>query len=76
VTAFSNEIHDCPMILATLEVMESEVGQLPPSKTTAEQDGNNRAVAFAFERREIATKRGLHLPITNFQVGYRASLHP
>src|SRR5262249_40211139 len=53
VTAFSNQIHDCPMILTTLKVIESEVGQLPPSKTTAEQDGNNRAVALAFERFSI-----------------------
>ena len=49
-TAFSNEVHDGPMILATLKVIESEISQLPPSKTTTEQDGNNRAVALAFER--------------------------
>ena len=35
-TAFANEVHDGPTILATLKVVESEVGQLPSSKTTAE----------------------------------------
>src|SRR5262245_27478396 len=49
VTAFSNEVHDCPMIFTTLKVVESEVGQLPPSKTTAEQNSNIRAVSLAFE---------------------------
>ena len=48
-TAFSNEVYDCPMILTTLKVIKSEVGQLPSSKTTAEQDGDNRAVSLAFE---------------------------
>ena len=38
------------MFLATLQVVESEIGQLPSSKTTAEQDGNDRAVSLAFER--------------------------
>src|SRR5262249_39415006 len=50
VTPFSDEVHDCPMIFTTLKVIESEVGQLPPSKTTTEQDGNNRGVSLAFER--------------------------
>jgi len=49
-TAFSNEVYDCPVILTTLKVIESEVGQLSSSKTTAEQNGNNRAVSFTFER--------------------------
>src|SRR5437899_12544481 len=42
VTALSNEVHDGPMILTALKVIESEIGQFPPSKTTAEQDGDNR----------------------------------
>ena len=49
-TAFSNEVHDGPMILATLQVVESQISQLPPSKTTTEQDSNNRTVSLAFER--------------------------
>jgi hypothetical protein len=50
VTAFSNQIHDGPMILAALKVVESQVGQLSPSKPTAQQDRNNRTVALTFER--------------------------
>jgi hypothetical protein len=34
VTGFSNEVHDGPMVLASLKVIESEIGQFAPSKTT------------------------------------------
>src|SRR5262245_23355253 len=53
VTAFSNQIHDGPMILATLKVVESQVSQLSPSKPTAQQDSNNCTVALTFERFSI-----------------------
>jgi len=53
VTAYSNQIHNGPMILATLKVVESQVGQLSPSKPTAKQDRNNRTVALPSERFSI-----------------------
>src|SRR5262245_60871758 len=45
------------MIFTTLKVVESEVSQRPPSKTAAEQDGNNRAVSLAFERFSVHNAR-------------------
>jgi hypothetical protein len=50
VTAFSDEIDDRPTILPPLEMVEIEVGQFTSSETATEQDGNDRSVAFAFER--------------------------
>jgi hypothetical protein len=37
----------------TFKVIETEVGQFSSSETTAEQDGNDRTVPLAFERRRV-----------------------
>jgi hypothetical protein len=42
VATFSNKIYDRPTIIPTLKVIETEVGEFSPSKTTPKKDGNNR----------------------------------
>jgi hypothetical protein len=53
VASFSDKIHDGPTFLTTLKVVETEVSQFSSSNTTAQQDSNNRAVPFAFERLHV-----------------------
>src|SRR6059036_237405 len=50
VAAFSDEIYDRPTILTPLKVVETEISKFTSSKTAAEQNGNDRSVAFALER--------------------------
>jgi hypothetical protein len=35
VTAFSNEVNNCPVLFATLEVVDREVGKFPTAKPAA-----------------------------------------
>jgi hypothetical protein len=55
VANFSNKIYDRPTIVPTLKVIETEVGEFSPSKTTPKKDGNNRTVSLAFKRLGIGT---------------------
>src|SRR5213594_550269 len=40
--------------LTTLQVIETEIGQFPSSKTTTQQHGDDRPVSLALERRRPA----------------------
>src|SRR5262249_27898296 len=48
VATFSDKIHDGPTILASLKMVETEIGQFSPSETTAEQDSNDCTVSLTF----------------------------
>ena len=68
-STLSDEIDDRPPVLSPLKVIETEVGQLSPSKTATEQNGNDRPVTLAFERFDI---RGLP-QVPSFLCGQQVS---
>src|SRR5579863_6074876 len=49
VASLADEIDDCPAVLTTLEMVESEVGKLSTSETATEQNSNNRPVTLTLE---------------------------
>jgi hypothetical protein len=48
--AFSNQIHDGPVVFATLEEIKGQFRELPTTQSTAQQNGENCSIAFAFQR--------------------------
>jgi hypothetical protein len=55
VATLSDEVDNRPTILASLKMVETEVGEFSSSKTATEQDGNDRTVSLAFERCRFGT---------------------
>jgi hypothetical protein len=47
VTAHSAQIHDCPVPLALLQVINSQLGRLVTPQSTSKPEGEQRTVAFS-----------------------------
>jgi hypothetical protein len=48
--SFSNQIHDCPVVFATLQEVRRQFGELPTTQSAAQEDGEKCSIAFAFQR--------------------------
>ena len=48
VASFPDQINDCPMVFATLEMVEREFSQFTSSESTAKQNCQNRSISLSF----------------------------
>jgi hypothetical protein len=49
VTTLPDQVHNGPVIFASLEEVKRQFGELPTTQSAAQQNGEERSVALAFE---------------------------
>jgi hypothetical protein len=46
-SAFANQVHNCPMSLPDLQILNSKRGQFRPAQSAADEHGDHREIAEA-----------------------------